>query len=156
MFRYQPRQVILHWTVVLLLVIQYLFNEPIGEAFDAWMEEGAQDPGAGTYLHVIVGSLVLLLAIWRLVLRGSSPAAPAEPGMLGKIGRLTHLALYALLVLVPLAGMTAWFGGIEAAGELHEVLTTLLLLVTALHVGAALYHQFILKDHLLRRMSLRD
>ncbi|MEY3308596.1 MAG: hypothetical protein RLZZ413_2634, partial [Pseudomonadota bacterium] len=38
------------------------------------------------------------------------------------------------------------------AAEAHEVMTSLLLVVLAVHVAAALWHQFWLKDHLLRRM----
>ena len=36
--------------------------------------------------------------------------------------------------------------------DLHELLTTLLLVVVAAHVGAALKHHFIDHDGLLRRM----
>jgi cytochrome b561 len=35
---------------------------------------------------------------------------------------------------------------------LHGFIAPALLLLVALHVGAALYHQFLLKDHLLARM----
>jgi cytochrome b561 len=37
-------------------------------------------------------------------------------------------------------------------GMFHEGVWILLILLIALHVGAALYHQFILKDNLLGRM----
>ncbi len=37
-------------------------------------------------------------------------------------------------------------------GFLHGGVWTLLLLLIALHIGAALYHQFILKDNLMGRM----
>jgi len=34
----------------------------------------------------------------------------------------------------------------------HTILTKLLILVLLAHIGAALFHQFIVKDHLMRRM----
>ena len=34
----------------------------------------------------------------------------------------------------------------------HGIFTKLLVLVLLIHIAAALYHQFVLKDHLLRRM----
>jgi cytochrome b561 len=36
--------------------------------------------------------------------------------------------------------------------EVHEVLFVALLTVAAIHVAAALYHHFVLKDGVLRRM----
>ena len=54
---------------------------------------------------------------------------------------------------LPITGGMAWFGGIEVMAEAHEVLTSLLLVLVGLHVVAALYHQFWLKDGLLMRMK---
>jgi cytochrome b561 len=65
---------------------------------------------------------------------------------------LAHLALYALMILMPLSGLAAWFGRVEVAGEVHEALRLALLGLIALHVLAALWHQFWLKDGLLQRM----
>jgi cytochrome b561 len=40
----------------------------------------------------------------------------------------------------------------EVLEEVHELLFTLLLVVAAVHIAAALYHHFILRDSVLRRM----
>ena len=155
MFRYAPRQIILHWAVVGLLLVQYLFNEPIGEAFDQWMREGQASMSAGVILHVLTGATILILVLWRIVLRRVSPAPPPAEGLPEKLATLVHAALYLVLILLPLSGSMAWFAGVEAAGETHEVLTSILLALAAIHVAGALYHQFVVKDDLMARMRLR-
>jgi len=42
---------------------------------------------------------------------------------------------------------------VEAAAEAHEVMKALLMVLAGLHVVAALWHQFWLKDGLLLRMK---
>ena len=49
--------------------------------------------------------------------------------------------------------MAAWFGGIDPAAEVHEVLRIVLLALVGAHVLAALWHQFWLKDGLMLRMK---
>ncbi|MDO5706866.1 MAG: cytochrome b/b6 domain-containing protein, partial [Paracoccus sp. (in: a-proteobacteria)] len=70
-----------------------------------------------------------------------------------RVGGVVHWALYAVLILTPLSGSVAWFGGQEGAAEAHETLTSVLLALAALHVAGALYHQFVVKDGLMSRMS---
>ena len=64
--------------------------------------------------------------------------------------------LYLLIFVVPLAGMAAWFGGVEAAGEAHELLMNLMMVLVVLHVLGALYHQFVVRDGVLTRMLRPD
>ena len=70
----------------------------------------------------------------------------------GILAKLTHVGLYALMILMPLSGSVAWFGGVEAAAQGHDVMKVILLALVALHVMGALYHQFILRDDTLARM----
>ena len=62
-------------------------------------------------------------------------------------------SLGAVMVLAPVSGLVAWYGGVEAAAEVHELFKPALILLVLGHVAAALYHQFILKDGLLLRMK---
>ena len=85
-----------------------------------------------------------------------------------------HAALYGLMIVIPLSGwlmssakgfQTVWFGvwpipdligkdkelG-DILKEAHEALNVLLMLTLAGHVGAALWHHFVLKDDTMRRM----
>lgn len=153
---YSARQIRLHWLVTLLIVLQYVFHESIAEAWDGIQQ--AKSPAFNWLVlsHVMGGILILIFALWRLVLRQTRgvPAPPkAEPAPLRLAAHLGHLALYALMIAMPLSGMAAWFGGIAQAAEAHEVMKVALLALVAVHVLAALWHQFWLKDGLLLRMK---
>lgn len=153
---YSARQIRLHWIVTALIILQFLLHEPMSEAWD--LVEDGQTAGADWLVlsHVIGGVLVLIFALWRLALRatrGVPPPPAGEPPHLARAAHLGHLALYALMIAMPLSGMAAWFGGIEAAAEAHELMKIALLALVAVHVLAALWHQFWLKDGLLLRMK---
>lgn len=153
---YSARQIRLHWIVTILIVLQFVLHEPMSEAWE--MIEDGQTPAFNWLVlsHVFGGGLVLAFALWRLVLRqtrGVPPPPAEEPAILQLAAHVGHLALYALMILMPLSGMAAWFGGIDVAAEGHEVLKVALLALVAVHVLAALWHQFWLKDGLLLRMK---
>ena len=154
MFRYSKTQIILHWGVVGLLIVQYLLADAMSHAFRSWMREGQVSSGPGVSLHVTLGVTVLALAAWRIALHLREPTPPRH-GLLDRGAEAVHWLLYALLVMIPLAGLTAWFGSSEAAGEIHEALTSALLWLAGLHVAAALIHQFWLRDGLLERVDPR-
>lgn len=153
---YSRAQIVAHWATAVLIAAQFVLNDAIGEAWEA-VEHGAEiafNPLVAA--HVFGGMAVLALALLRLGLRfgqGVPPAPAGDPPLQRLAAHLVHLGLYALMIVVPVAGGMAWFGGIEAMAEVHEALTTLVLLLVGLHVVAALYHQFWLKDGLLARMK---
>jgi len=153
---YSRTQILLHWLIFAVIALQYLLHEPIAEAWER-VEDGL------TYefhpliaAHVLGGLAVLVLVLWRIRIRLSrgAPALPEkEPALMKLAAHGAHLALYALMVLMPVSGAVAWFGGVEAAAEAHEVMRALLLLLVVLHVLAALFHQFVLKTDIMARMK---
>lgn len=152
---YSRTQIALHWAVAILIAAQYLLEDGIGTAWEAFVlgKEHAFDPLV--LAHVAGGILVLGFAIWRLALRKTRgvPALPEnEPSWMKKAAHLTHFLIYALMILLPLSGLIAWFGGVIAAGDAHDLMTKPLLFLIAAHVGAAVLHQFILKTNLMDRM----
>jgi cytochrome b561 len=155
---YTKTQVILHWAVALLIVIQFVFHESIAGAWDGYLEGKPVvfDPLVAG--HVFGGIAILLLVVWRLVIRARQgavePVAGTSPQM-ALFAHLGHLALYAALVLAGLSGLTAWFAEIEFAAEIHGLLKIAILVLVGGHVAAAIYHQFYLKDGLMQRMSWR-
>ena len=152
---YSSAQIGLHWIIALLIALQFLFHEPMVEAFDSALEGEVQPFSWAVWAHIAGGMLILGLAIWRVILRrsrGAPPPPEGEGSLLGRAATLGHWALYALILLLPVGGLIAWFGGVELAGDAHGLLSNVLLFVVAVHVAAALWHQFWLKDHLLRRM----
>lgn len=160
MSRPQPKgytrlQIILHWLIFVLIVLQFVLHEPMSDAWRA-LRRGTEIPfNPLVAQHVFTGLLVLVLAVLRLGVkarRGAPPLPADEPKALKIAAHVTHLSLYALMILVPLSGAVAWFGDVRAAGQGHEVLKTLLLLAVVLHIAGALYQRFVLKSDIMTRM----
>lgn len=155
---YSRTQIALHWIVALLFVAQFVLHEPMAEAWDVIEDGGTAAFNPLVAAHVAGGILIMAFAAWRIALRRTRgvPDLPAGDGPMVRLAaHAGHMALYALMVLMPLSGMAAWFGGIEVAAELHEAMKPLIILLVAVHAGAAIWHQIWLRDGLMRRMSLR-
>lgn len=153
---YSLTQIRLHWIVAALVILQLIFGEGIGESFDARIESGASGYSLQAILHIVAGVLIGLLALWRLSLRLTRGVPDEGAGLTGLAARGGHLAFYAILMLAPVVGLVAWFGGSETAGDLHGLVKPVLIVLIAVHVLAALWHQFWLKDGLLLRMKRRQ
>ena len=156
---YSRLQISLHWIMLLLIVAQFVLHDPIAEAWGQFLK-GVETPFNPLIAqHVFGGGLIAILAIWRLVLRAKRgvPALPAEESAIQKsAAHATHFGLYALMILMPISGSAAWFGGILNAANVHFYLKFAVLGLVALHVLAVLYHQYVLKNNLLRRMMAAD
>lgn len=151
--RYARSQIVLHWLIFALFTFNYLFSDDMGRALRIKLDGGVPDQIVAS-IHPPVGIAILVLTLIRIVLRLrlGAPALPAGKPLLDRAAHLGHLSLYALLVAVPLSGMAAWGAGLAAAGDLHETLVTLTVLLVLGHAVAALYHQLVLKDGLMDRI----
>jgi cytochrome b561 len=148
----------LHWLVALIILVQLVFGEDMGHALRALKEnQDASGLSSPTVLFHIWGGLsVVLFAAWRLFLRKSQgvPELPAEePASLKLAASATHILFYALMVIAPVSGAVAYFGSVEAAGEFHEFLKPVFILLIVAHVAGALYQQYVLKTDVLKRMT---
>ena len=124
-------------------------------------------------LHLPAGIALLVLTVARIVwaLRDRRPPLPAgTPPWQAMVARTTHILLY----VVPLGLVVSGMGMViisDAAAAIfagdplpdfdalllrvpHGLGARLLLALLALHIGAALYHQWVLRDRLLARMRL--
>ncbi len=152
---YSGMQILLHWVIAVLIVFNYIYSEGMGKALHVRLDGG----GDGTLplnpsIHVFVGVSVFVLCLIRVILRLTQGVPEAGGhGMMQKAAHWGHLLLYALMILVPVAGMAAWFGRVEAAGDPHAVLANLLMIVAGGHALAAIYHQYFLRDNLMNRMK---
>ena len=95
---YTGTQILLHWTIAALIVLQLVIGEDIKPAYRAFSRgtEPAADATLNANIHVYVGLAVLLLAIWRFAvrLRRGAPAAPPEESVLLKrIAAAAHFLL---------------------------------------------------------------
>ena len=167
--RYNQTARALHWFIAALILVNLttgLFGETL-DKMQVW-----------TPSHLATGILILLLSLarlgWRLT--WTAPALPADfSPRLKQVSRINHLAFYALMIAMPLTGwmftsaskypisiyglflwpklpLTKGMAIVGAAAEAHEVMGYAFAALAVLHIGAALYHHFALKDQTLRRM----
>lgn len=168
--------VLFHWTIALLfigqLVLGYLMS---GDDVDPALQFNLFQ------YHKSIGFVVLALAIPRVIwsVLSRKPHPPAGSGKLAHIGaRLAHAALLVLTVAVPLTGWAVAstsplqipsyvFDLVVIPGlpleisdasealwtDVHETLAYLAAATVLLHVGAALWHQFIHRNKIFRRMA---
>jgi cytochrome b561 len=153
---FSKMQIRLHWITVLLVALQYLLHEGISDAYDVALDTGTYAVSLPVAGHAIGGLIILGLTIWRILIRRERgvPAPPeAEPEVFRTISHWAHIAFYALLIALPISGVMAWGGQIEAAGDIHEVFRALLILLILAHIGAVVVHQVVWKTGLITRMT---
>ena len=155
MQKYSNLQKWLHWIFVILIVAQFVVDEPIAQAFERRLEGREVEPNALIGLHLFFGGAIFLLIVTRLWVRNEQgvPAYLKENAPLMEIAsKVVHWSFYGVLLLLPLSGGFAWFQLSEGASNAHELLKTVLLFLVVLHVGASLFHYFVLKSNLFKRM----
>lgn len=152
---YSRLQIILHWVVGVLIVYNLIMSDDMSALWRQVETGGTPAMTTGALVHIIVGAVVLALVALRLAVRlgRGAPEVPESSPMVELAGKVGHWALYALMILLPVSGLAGYFGGIGIAAELHGgIIKALMWVLIVVHVAAALYHQFMLKDNLLDRM----
>jgi superoxide oxidase len=164
--RYSNLMIVLHWATALLVLAAWLTSEG-----------GSHVRANPPLLHFSLGLAVLVLVIPRLIVRlmGGAPQIEDTQGpWLNMAAKIGHGVLYVFLIGLPLTGWYAasrlgapvsFFGiGLPSLtapvqgppgliAELHQTGGTVILVLAGLHVLMALWHQFVLRDGTLRRMS---
>jgi cytochrome b561 len=165
--RYQPVLVALHWLLALMIIGLLCLG------FFVLANMPNTDPKKIDILvwHMAGGMFVLVLMIVRCIIRiWSAHPATATTGspLLDRLASVAHYSLYVIVFLMIASGWsTGWLirSAFQRHGEplpntfavfptfqAHAVLATLLAILIAAHIAAALYHQFALKDGLFRRV----
>ncbi len=163
---------LLHWLIVALLIVQFVL---------AWtMPHIGRNTQVTTLitLHFSFGVLILAVALVRLLWRLGHVEPAPEDGLAPwqvQSARVVHWLLYVLLFAVPILGWlnASWRGfpvtlfglfdmpkllatrasGWGWTGDVHGLLANYLLLaLVGTHMAAVLYHQFVRRDGVLRRM----
>ena len=166
--RYDSRTIAFHWATLVLVAMQWTLAQVIDD-----FAKGAPRVAARS-THIMLGLVIAALVLGRVVWRATEgrrlPAA--DRGALHAVAKLTHWSLYGLLALALLLGMfTAWAQGDSIYGlfklpdympgnpdfgdqvaGIHGTVVTILLILAGVHAAAALLHQYVWRDGLLRRM----
>lgn len=154
---YSFAQIILHWVMAAMVIFQVLMGEQIAPAWKAF-REGTTPTEADLFaanIHVAIGIGVLVLAVFRLVLRvthGAPPVPPGQSRLQTGIAHAVHGILYLVIVAMPISGAIAWFGGVELAGTIHHFAKPAIMLAILLHVAGALVQHIVKKTDVLTRM----
>lgn len=169
--RYSSTAKWLHWSIGLIVLIMLVGGRTL--------ESLPLDERTGVIMiHSGLGTLILMLMLVRIWWRSGHPVPGPTPNMSTRqasLASLMHYALYVLLILQALFGIlqaifiteypVVAFGIIDyssiAAGNdslarifhiAHGPNSVLLTVLVLGHIGAALYHHFVQKDTVLRRM----
>ncbi|MCA0942540.1 cytochrome b/b6 domain-containing protein [Salipiger pacificus] len=169
--RYSRSARLLHWLTVVLV----LTTIPAGLVM---VQDGLSRPLQDTLFlyHKNIGPIILILVVLRLAVRLITPPPPlpeSVPAPQARIARAVHWLLYALLVTLAISGtvrvqaggfpMELWdplLGGMigkdealaKSASGVHDRAKTVLILLIAVHVGAAALHGLVKRDGVFRRM----
>jgi len=162
--RYHPLLVALHW----LLAILILAARAVGFFGLAAMSNADPAKIAVLRWHMAGGMLILALMLVRFVVR----LLTAKPAPANRLASIVHYGFYLLVVLMVGTGFaTGLLAGLPEivfaqsgaplpesfaaypTFQAHFWLATLLAALVVLHVVAALYHQLVRRDGLLRRMG---
>jgi len=162
---------LLHWVIAGVII----FNASLGWSLG---DRVGMDLAIGLGLHAQAGVLMLALVVLRLLWRIAHPP-PVLPSSITVLEQLlsqfTHYLMYLFMMLVPITGvLTAvshevpvWVtdnndlrdlatylghGSFEFRRLIHANAVNILLSLTLLHVGAALWHQFWRRDGLIGRI----
>ncbi len=162
----------LHWATATLVVIQFTLSQTwgwFGRPLHGLMEDTHMSFG------VVLTAVIIFRIVWRL-LPGHRMSTVTE-GWVRLTSKGVHYLLYVLLVTEAALGFTfRWGAGrpMEFFGlgippligeiarpdrhflrELHEWIGWTIIIVALLHALSALYHHYVLKNGVLRRMLPR-
>lgn len=161
----------LHWLVAFIVILMLVFGRTLESLPLTEREQMIMG-------HSGLGTLVLILMLfrWGWRLSHETPGATETMGTWQtRLSKAMHWSLYVLLVVQPLLGISqamfiadyevVAFGVIDYsslamddAGKaqlfhiLHSINATVLSVLVIGHIGAGLYHHFIQKDNVMRRM----
>ena len=168
---------LLHWTMVVTLLLQFVVGYSLEQAglldgvVDRWL---GGDEDQLLVVHVVLGVSLLALAVVRVVWRRVAGLPPWAEGLSTRERRLAHRTeqvLYAVMFLIPLTGLALvtisgedwdlargeWQAPLEWVDDdvvlgAHVTTHVVFFAAFAAHVGLVLKHQLVDRDGLLRRM----
>ncbi len=170
--RYDSLSLILHWLTAFAVIAAFAIG-----AMGDFIPKGPEKIYWIT-LHKSLGVTVMMLTVVRLIWRftGMKTLPTLGTSIQQLATKLGHGVLYFLLLLVPFSGsMMTWARGYDVgffglftmphlieknmematkAAQVHEIVGWAIIILAFGHAVLAIYHQAVLKDGTLKRMSL--
>jgi cytochrome b561 len=177
--RYSRVAMALHWIIALSIIGMLIGGLVMTDMLD--QKPPPPMAFSIVQFHKSLGITILLLSLvrlgWRLTHR--PPALPQMAAWQTGMAHLSHWGFYFLMFALPMSGWAMvsaskynlptllYFTQIEwphipflvgridlshLFHESHEILGNIAIALLVLHIGAALYHHYLLKDTVLRRM----
>ncbi|WP_158541683.1 cytochrome b [Pelagibacterium lacus] len=166
--RYGTVAIGLHWVTAILIVALLALGLNAADAETDALRRTLLIP------HIGLGLLVFALTLFRIgwwVLADKKPAPLASvPALQNHLATAVHVLSYAAILALAASGIATnvMAGVIDALSTgapipamdgvppraAHGLLARLFMVLLVLHIGAALYHQFFLRDSLLARMGI--
>ena len=169
--RYHPVVAVFHWLLAVLLLAE------IGLGFvnlaTASTDRHKLD---GLEIHMAGGVLIFALMVLRFIARLLTPKPgklPSGVAIMDRLKKPSYIGAYLLVVLMVISGFaTAFAAGLPAivfarsgaplppsllaypSQVVHFALAMVFILLIAVHVATMIYHHRVLKDAMMRRMSL--
>jgi cytochrome b561 len=163
---------ILHWLTVVLVGVTI----PVAFLMTSELQDRALQDALFVF-HKGIGPIILLVVIMRILWRlfHGAPALPTTlPRFQQIVSKIVHIGLYVGLLTMAVSGYVRVITGgfpiellnavgvppllprnevvAETAKMIHRSAAWGLLGLIALHVAAALYHQFVMRDGIMARM----
>jgi cytochrome b561 len=168
--RYHPLLVALHWVLTLGITVSLV------RSFIGLAHMSNADPAklVALRLHMTAGMVISTVMLIRLAVRfktAKPPVSTAESSALNPLAAITHYSFYALVFGMAATGLaTALLAGLfpivygHSGAPLphsflvyptriaHGIIGWTLAILVGLHIVAVLFHQFVKKEGVLRRM----
>lgn len=167
--RYDGVAKTLHWLTVAIVLFQFATAE-------TWANFARPTRHLMIVGHmsfgILLGVVVAARIAWRLIPGQETP--PQDVGLAGLAAKVVHYFLYVLLLFQFALGFVLRWAGAESMnffglqipspmakvsrpvhevmGDLHHWIGWTIVIVAAAHAAAALFHHFVMKDNVLRRM----
>jgi len=166
---YDNVAVALHWATAFLVVA----NFTLAQTWD-WFPKPAKELMEDTHMSfgVLLAGVIVARLVWRWI--PGHQVSSIETGWVRLASKATHYLLYSLLIAEAALGFTfRWGAGwpMEFFGlgippligeldrplrhnlrEIHEWIGWAIIAIALLHALGALYHHYVLRDRVLRRM----
>ncbi|MDB5613833.1 MAG: cytochrome b [Devosia sp.] len=157
----------IHWVTAIAVILMLAS----GQVMD-WVGEPAVVAILPWHLAIgmVIGVLTLLRILWWVAFDRRPAPIGGMPRWQERTASVVHYGLYAAILVLFVSGIVMivqanalgpiYFGGTlpslsQTPQRLaHGLASRIILLLAVIHIGAALYHQFIKRDRLLVRMGL--